>query len=68
MTIVNVIVYLKLTQYYKSIILQFLEMEVGIHTLDDAHIFLGFPGGSEVKESAWNAGEPGSIPGSGRYP
>ena len=29
---------------------------------------LGFPGGSEVKASAWNAGDLGSIPGSGRYP
>ena len=27
-----------------------------------------FPGGSEVKASASNAGEPGSIPGSGRFP
>ena len=27
---------------------------------------LGFPGGSEVKVSACNAGDPGSIPGSGR--
>ena len=27
-----------------------------------------FPGGSEVKASASNAGEPGSIPGSGRSP
>ena len=27
-----------------------------------------FPGGSEVKASAWNAGDPGSIPGSGRSP
>ena len=26
----------------------------------------GFPGGSEVKASAFNAGDPGSIPGSGR--
>ena len=25
-----------------------------------------FPGGSEVKVSAWNAGDPGSIPGLGR--
>ena len=25
-------------------------------------IFQGFPGGSEGKESAWNAGDPGSIP------
>ena len=28
----------------------------------------GFPGGSEVKASAWNTGDPGSIPGSGRSP
>ena len=28
----------------------------------------GFPGGSEVKASAWNAGDPGSIPGWGRSP
>ena len=32
------------------------------------HIRSGFPGGSEVKVSAWNAGDPGSIPGSGRSP
>ena len=29
---------------------------------------LGFPLGSEGKESACNAGDLGSIPGSGRYP
>ena len=28
----------------------------------------GFPGGSEVKASASNAEDPGSIPGSGRSP
>ena len=27
---------------------------------------VGFPGGSEVK--AWDAGDPGLIPGSGRFP
>jgi len=27
-----------------------------------------FPGGTESKESAYNAGDPGSIPGSGRSP
>ena len=31
-------------------------------------IIEGFPGGSEVKASASNAGNPGSIPGSGRSP
>ena len=30
--------------------------------------YVGFPGGSEVKVSAWNAGDPGLIPGSGRSP
>ena len=29
---------------------------------------LGFPGGSDGKESACSAGDPGSIPGSGRAP
>ena len=29
---------------------------------------LGFPGGSDGKESACSAGHPGSIPGSGRSP
>ena len=28
----------------------------------------GFPGGSDSKESACNAGDPGSILGSGRFP
>ena len=29
---------------------------------------MGFPGGSDGKESACNAADPGSIPGSGRSP
>ena len=29
---------------------------------------LGFPDGSDSKESTCNAGDPSSIPGSGRYP
>ena len=29
---------------------------------------LGFPGGSEVKASAWNAEDLGSIPGLGSFP
>ena len=32
------------------------------------HIYKGFPGGSDGKESACNAGNPGSIPGLGRSP
>ena len=31
-------------------------------------IISGFPAGSEVKASAWNSGDLGSIPGSGRSP
>ena len=30
--------------------------------------YLGFPGGLDGKVSAYNAGDPGSIPGSGRSP
>ena len=29
---------------------------------------MGFPGGSEGKASAYNVGDPGLIPGSGRSP
>ena len=28
----------------------------------------GFPGGSDVKAPAWDAGDLGSIPGLGRFP
>ena len=31
-------------------------------------VLKGFPAGSDGKESACNAGDPGSIPGSGRFP
>ena len=36
--------------------------------LASAWVLLDFPGGSEVKASAWNAGDQASIPGSGRSP
>ena len=32
------------------------------------HDFGGFPDGLDGKESACNEGDPGSVPGSGRYP
>ena len=38
------------------------------YTLSHISNSWGFPGGSEVKASASNAGDPGSIPGSGRSP
>ena len=33
-----------------------------------SHASRGFPGGSDGKVSAWNAGDLGLIPGSGRFP
>ena len=32
------------------------------------YVYMGFPGSSAGKKSACNAGDPGSIPGSGRFP
>ena len=32
------------------------------------YIYMDFPGGSDGKVSAYNAGDPGSIPGLGRSP
>ena len=34
----------------------------------NTNIYMGPPGGSDGKESACNAGDPGSVPGLGRYP
>ena len=39
-----------------------------IHTHTYLSIYLGFPGGSDGKESACNAGDLGSVPGSERSP
>ena len=42
-----------------------------IRTVALSHLaeeYLGFPGGSDGKESTCNVGDPGSIPGSGRSP
>ena len=50
------------------------EIGIGIYTLLILYIKymtnenLGFPGGSDGKESAFNAGDLGSIPGMGRSP
>ena len=35
---------------------------------NQARVCLGFPGGSDGKESAYIAGDRGSIPGSGKFP
>ena len=39
-----------------------------LHKLIWTLLYMGFPGGSDDKESACNAGDPGSIPGWGRSP
>ena len=39
-----------------------------LNNLNQLFIDWGFPGGSDGKESACNAGDPGLIPGSGRSP
>ena len=44
------------------------EIENTEYFLMDAFGKEGFPGGSNSKLSAYNVGDPGSIPGSGRYP
>ena len=36
--------------------------------IDEHKVILDFPGGSDGKVSAYNAGDLGSIPGSGRSP
>ena len=38
-----------------------------IYSLKNILLLLGFPGGSDGKASAYNAGDPGLIPGSGRF-
>ena len=45
-----------------------LQMVIAAMKLKDACSLEGFPGGSEDKASACNAGDPGSIPGLGRSP
>ena len=36
------------------------------HGIRNSKLYIGFPGGSDGKESTYNAGDSGSIPGSGR--
>ena len=48
----------------EKFLISFLEITSCCATL----LFTGFPGGSEVKDSTSNAGDSGSIPGSGRSP
>ena len=45
-----------------------LNLPLGFENLNGPSYRMGFPGGSEGKASACNAGDLGSIPGSGRSP
>ena len=45
----------------------YLGLYSGVELLEHI-LILGFPGGSDSKESACNAGDPGTFPGSGRSP
>ena len=40
----------------------------GTENIDKLFVLMDFPGGSDGKVSAYNAGDLGSIPGSGRSP
>ena len=53
--------------YNKSSISTFLKNKCGIFD-ESLKPSLGFPGGSDSKESACNVGDPGLIPGLGRSP
>ena len=48
--------------------MSFLEGEVGSRSLEDKHVFKGFPSGSDGKESACNTEDLGMMPGWGRSP
>ena len=43
-------------------------MKSSLLKLPSGNLWLGIPGGSDGKESLYNAGDPGSIPGLGRSP
>ena len=45
-----------------------LGLYLNINFITISSFILGFPGGTDDKESACHAGDPGSIPGLGRYP
>ena len=54
-----------LSKFLSLLYLKFLLCQMGIVTIVSTP---DFPGGSDSKASAYNAGDPGSIPELGRYP
>ena len=59
---------LQSTSYFRSHLTSILFISVGNVLTRNRAASEGFPGGSNGKESACNAGDPGSIPGLGRSP
>ena len=49
-------------------LMMFFKFQSYCQKLDHRYISLDFPGGSDSKDSTCKAGDPGSIPGSGRFP
>ena len=63
-----VLTYLLLKQKTSSLFSLALPATLGSNNLATNTINKDFPGGSDGKASVYNAGDPGSIPGSGRSP
>ena len=51
-----------------SFIFFFFLINKKVCALEAVYIYVGFPGSSDRKESTFNAGDPGLIPGLGKYP
>ena len=59
---------MKRTPHYAGNNVQYMDLEVDMYMVHVKYMYMDFPGGSDSKESAYNAGNPGSIPGSERSP
>ena len=53
---------------HRKLQIKFLSVQLPRHQDGPSQSGITFPGGSDSKASACNAGDPGSIPGSGRSP
>ena len=57
-----------MTEHQAELSVLYSSFPLAIYFIYGSKIYMGFPGSSAGKESACNAGDPGSIPGSGRSP
>ena len=58
----------KLSEHLLNSLMEFLSSWYTLWLFKNFSTFVDFPGGSDGKESAWNAGDLGTIPGSGTSP